>query len=96
MPTYIPIAGTIKSIMIHTYCDTTAGSNENISMYFRLNNTTDTLIQTLGANTAYRSFLNSALSIAVAAGDWFEIKMVAPTWATNPSGMRFSGFVYVE
>lgn len=32
----------------------------------------------------------------VAVGDFIEIKVVCPTWATNPATVAFGGTVYVE
>lgn len=84
---YIPIAGTIVAAQVTTYA-VTAGSNENWSMYLRLNNSTDTLIATVGQSANYRVWLNTALSIAVSAGHRIEVKEVQPTWATDPATVR--------
>lgn len=87
--------GTIKIAEIYCYSGT-AGTNESWSLYIRKNNTTDTLIATVGAATNERIFSNAALSIAMVAGDYFEIKAVNPTWATNPLTTIFGGYVYLE
>lgn len=87
--------GTITAAYLHTYGNT-AGSNENWSVYIRLNDTTDTLIETIGASTNERIFDNTGLSIAVVVGDFFEIKFVNPTWGTNPASVTGSGFVVIE
>jgi len=92
---YIPKAGTIKAARIYSYAGT-AGSNENWSMYIRKNNTSDTLIQTLAANTNDRVWANDALSIAVVAGDYIEIKEIQPAWGTNPATVTRTGVVYIE
>jgi hypothetical protein len=92
---YIPRAGTIKRAEIYCYSGT-PGTNESWSGYVRLNNTTDTLIQTRAVNTNERVFTNSALSIAVVAGDYIEIKFINPTWATNPATTIFGGYIYIE
>jgi len=92
---YIPKAGTIKRAEIYCYSGT-AGTNQAWSGYIRLNNTTDTLISTLSVATSERIFSNSALSIAVVAGDYFEIKFINPTWATNPLTTIFGGYIYIE
>lgn len=93
---YIPRAGIIKAAEIIMRADTVAGSNENISMNIRLNNSTDTLIQTVGAAAAERRFTNTSLSITVAAGDYIELKMLSPSWGTNPTGVTLGGHIYVE
>ncbi len=92
---YIPRAGTIKRAEIYCYSGT-AGTNQAWSGYVRLNNATDTLIATLSVATNERVFSNAALSIAVVAGDYFEIKFINPTWATNPATTIFGGYIYIE
>ena len=92
---YIPRSGIIKRVEIYCYSGT-AGTNESWSGYIRLNNTTDTLIQTRAVNTSERVFSNSSLNIAVVAGDYFEIKFINPTWATNPLTTIFGGYVYID
>lgn len=92
---HIPRAGTIKVARIYCYSGT-AGTAENWSGYIRLNNLTDTLIQTIGSATNERIFTNTSLSIAVVAGDYIEIKFINPTWATNPLTTIFGGYIYIE
>lgn len=81
--------------MIYCYAGT-AGTAENWTANIRLNNTTDTLIETIGASTNERIFNNESLNIAVVAGDYIEIKMVNPLWATNPATAIFGGYIYIE
>ena len=92
---YIPNSGTLTVCYIYGYA-LTAGSGDNWSVYIRLNNTTDYLVQTLGSTDAQRLWSNTSLSIGVSAGDYFEIKEVCPTWSTNPMNHRRSGVIYVE
>jgi hypothetical protein len=93
---YCPKAGTIKAAYIFWRAGGTPGTAENLSLYIRLNNTTDTLIATISDEQAVKVFSNTALSIAVAQGDYIEIKMVSPTWSTEPSLIYLSGVVYIE
>ena len=92
---HIRKAGTIKIANIYVYSGT-AGSAEAWSFYIRKNNTTDTLIATLSVSASERVFTNSALSIAMAVGDYFEIKAINPLWATNPLTCIIGGYVYIE
>jgi hypothetical protein len=92
---YIPKAGTIKAAYIFSYAGT-AGTNENWSTYIRLNNSSDTLIQTLAANTNDRVWSNTNLNISVAAGNYIEIKEIFPAWATNPATVTRNGVIYIE
>jgi hypothetical protein len=86
---------TIAMASVRWYAATVAGSAENISVYIRVNNTTDTLIATIGTTAAEKHFNNTGLSISLTAGDYFEIKIVQPTWVTNPTGVLLSGYVTI-
>ncbi len=92
---YIRKAATIKVANIYCYAGT-AGTAEAWSLYIRKNNAADTLIQTNSVATNERVFLNTALNIAMATGDYFEIKMINPAWATNPLTVIFGGYIYLE
>ncbi len=92
---YIRRACTIKLAEIYCYSGT-AGTAEAWSLYIRKNNTTDTLIQTVSVAANERIFSNNTLNIAMAAGDYFEIKAINPTWATNPLTTIFGGYIYFE
>ncbi len=103
---YIPKSGTITRALIYTY-STGAGGNQNWSLYIRMNNTTDTLIETRGVSANERIFQNNALNIAVTAGEYFEIKGVQPCWGTvipilnlcvgaSPTGTTYAGYVWIE
>lgn len=87
-------AGVIKIVNLYTFA-AVAGSNQAWSLYVRLNDTTDTLVATVSAATQERIFNNSGLAIAVAAGDYIQLKMVNPTWTTDPTGVLGSGYLYV-
>ncbi len=83
--------------MFLAFVCTTPGSAETSTINFRLNDTTDTVItagvQNNATNTVYN---NQALSIPVAAGDYFELKWVTPAYATNPTSVLLSAIVYVQ
>lgn len=91
---YVPRAGIITAAFVYGSFLTT-GTNEAWAASIRVNNTTDTLIQSLASNSADRVWSNTALSVAVARGDYIEIKLVNPTWATNPADGRLSAVVYI-
>jgi len=91
---YFAKAAVIRRADINWYEGTVVGTNENISIYIRLNDTTDTLIQTVGAAAASKIFTNAALTIAIAAGDYIEIKIVTPAWVTNPTNVCVGGVIY--
>ena len=92
---YIRKAGTIKIAEIYCYSGT-AGSAESWSLYIRKNNSADTLIATLSVSSSERVFSNTSLAIAVAVGDYIEIKAVNPLWSVNPLTTIFGGYLYIE
>jgi len=91
---YFTRACEIKASEVYLFAAGTAGSNENISIYIRLNNTTDYLVATVGAATAERRFTNSAMSVPITtpATDYIEYKVVYPTWATPPTTVTCGGY----
>jgi len=93
---YFPTKGRITKIMLSTYSNLGAGTAEDISVYFRLNNTTEWLVQLVALATGTREYINRNLNIPVTTADYGEMKMVCPTWGTNPTGMRGGGYIYVE
>jgi hypothetical protein len=54
------------------------------------------LIQTLNVSSSERVFSNAGLSIAVAVGDYIEIKGIQPAWGTNPLTTIYGGYIYIE
>lgn len=87
--------GTITHAEIYNYSGT-AGTNEAWSLYIRKNNTTDYLIATVSSATNERVFSNTAMSIPIVSGDYVEIKMVNPTWVTNPLTCIFGGYLVLN
>jgi hypothetical protein len=96
---YIRKSGTIIGAEIYSFAGT-AGTAEAWSHYIRKNNTTDFLIATISAATSERVWtnwnLNGGSGIAMASGDYFEIKMINPTWVTNPLTYIAGGYVYIQ
>jgi hypothetical protein len=90
-----PIKAVIRKAILTEYA-VVAGTNENISIYIRKNDTTDYLIQTVGSALNNRTFTNLAMNIPVTIGDVIELKMVCPAWATNPTTVIGSGMIYLE
>lgn len=88
---HVTANGNLTQAVITMYA-TTAGTAENISVYIRKNNTTDYLVQTVGVSALVRVFIG-AFAQAFVQGDTFEIKIVYPTWATNPLGVTWDGTV---
>lgn len=90
---YVQRAGKIVAVRIFGRC--TVGSAENSTVAFRLNDTTDTTItSTLAMNATPFTVNNTALSIAVAVGDYFGIKITTPAWVTNPTAVDLVAQIY--
>lgn len=92
---YIPKSGTIKGANVIMY-QGTPGTAENISLHIGINNTTFTLVSTVGVSTTPRIFTNNSLSIPVVAGDYVAMRWTFPVWVTNPSATYCGGTIYIE
>ena len=87
----MPSAITIKAAYGVVNIAGTLGSSQNVSVYIRVNNTTDTAITTTSQWTANpTTFSNTGLSLALSAGDFIVIKLVFPTWTTNPTSISMA------
>lgn len=92
----IPVSGTITEAVLYSYANSVAGSNQAWTFSIRLNNTTDTLVQSLSLSTAERRWKNTGLSIPVVGGvDYVEGKFVNPTWGTSPTAWYGSGYIKI-
>jgi len=91
-----PKSGTIKAVGVSHRIVTTLGTNESCQLGVGVNTnyTNFTTSYTLDINT--RQTLYSGLNVAVVAGDYGTIRFVAPTFATNPVGVRFTFTIYIE
>jgi len=93
---YIPRAGTVTAVVFQFWNSGTLASAQNSTLNFRLNGTTSTAITTAAVNNSAATSGSAALSIPVAAGDYFQILWTTPVWAPNPTNVRLAVVVYVE
>ena len=94
---YIQKAGSIKLGRFTVRNTGTGGTTETSTVSVRLNNTTDTEISAaVTTDQTFQSFTSGALAVAVAAGDYVEIKWVTPAWVTNPTNLLLAGQLYIE
>lgn len=93
----IPVAGTVIRLDFEVQVAGTLGDAATSAVNFRLNNTTDTQITAAASYTAVRQAYSATVSITVAAGDYFQIKVANPTWATtNPTVVTYTCVVTVR
>ena len=98
---YVPFTSTLTNVTIATGSAVVA-TTENTTVIFRLNNTTDTTLSSTikfsggnaQSNGAILAYNITGLSIAVSAGDFFEIKFTTPTWVTNPTSASLTIHLY--
>jgi hypothetical protein len=95
MPVRIPVACTLRAAYFEWIVIGTPSSGEDASVYIRLNNTTDVTVSTTAeTNAKHNLFQATALSQAIAAGDQLAVKIVTPTWVTNPTSTAITGFLF--
>jgi len=93
----IPKTATIKRIRLQISATTIGSSGENVEIYLRVNNSTDTLLTDnvpINSNIYYTRTWTG--SIPVTAGDYVEFKMVTPAWSVVPNIPGISGQIYLE
>jgi hypothetical protein len=83
---------TIKELIL-TSLHANAGSNEDVTLYIRnITTATDYLVGTFkedySANAA-KTFKFTGLNIAVNGTDFWTVKILTPTWVTNPTSVRY-------
>lgn len=94
---FVPRSGKIKKVYANFNQSGVLGTAETSTVYIRLNNTTDTVISSAVKNDSTPvSVIEDGLDINVSAGDYFSIKWVTPTWATNPTTFRIQAIVWIE
>ena len=95
MKLYITKPGTIKRILVEFSC--TIGSNEAAAIYIRVNDTTDVLVHSgVQLNVSPQYYLNDTLNVSVSLWDFITLKLVTPTWVTNPTALDINAVIYIE
>jgi hypothetical protein len=90
-------SGTITACYVTAYASGTVGTTETSTLSIRLNNTTDTSVSSaVVLDTGVHDYSNTGLSIAVVAGDYIQLKLLTPTWATNPGTISVSATIKVS
>ena len=84
-----PFAMEITFVQVRVIIAPTVGSAGDVTFYVRVNDTTNNLLGTMAWTAAGVNATFTPAAIALAANDTWTVRMVTPTWATNPS------FVYV-
>jgi hypothetical protein len=78
-------SGTVTKATIFIYCSTTDGSTEAVTFSLRINDATDHLItNSMTFNGTPKRVDITGLSIPFTDLQKYVIKMVSPTWVTNP------------
>lgn len=94
----LPFACTLIGFSSSVFCGGTP-TNEAYSVYLRANNTTDILLSNafnLNTSGGITYFSSSVLSTALSAGDKIELKIVFPTWTTNPTSVSHNFIFYFK
>lgn len=85
---YPPTAGTITRARVQVGVQGVNGTTESVAVYLRKNATTDyALTTTMTYDSTFNTVNATGLSIPVTDGDYFTVKIVCPTWATNPTNV---------
>lgn len=94
---YIRKSGTIKQVHIRAQ-SVGAASTEPWTIGLKLNTDPNNVAVMSASPSGPSEWIWNATNttISVSAGDFINVGYGTPTWATNPTGMTFSGYVYIE
>lgn len=91
---YIPFACTLTNVYAKVTVAVT-GTSENVAFYIRVNDTTDNAVTTTWQWTAASNAVSAtSFGLSLSAGDYINLKVVTPTWVTNPTGAGFACALY--
>lgn len=93
---YFNRAGTLTKFRCSVYVAGTLATTEQSTLFFRLNDTTNTNISTVVQFDALQqTYSNTGLAITIADGDFGVIGLTTPTWVTNPTsiGIECTGWI---
>ncbi|MFY9309156.1 MAG: hypothetical protein WAQ28_08945 [Bacteroidia bacterium] len=93
---YIPATGTIDACYLLITVAGTLGTSETSTIYIRKSGVDTTVSSSVQANQAVNAVSNSALNIAVTAGNYIELKWVTPAWVTNPTSVGISAQIHIK
>lgn len=92
----IPFARTLRAAAI-TISATAGATTEASTFSARINDTTDVLLSSaITMDQSLQTFAVTGLSQAIAANDKIEIKVLTPTWTTNPTTVRASVTLFFD
>lgn len=94
LPLYIPKSGTIKNILISSRCAN--GTSENSTFILFINDVSNATLTSSYKFNTLNSFINYSVAINVNANDYLYVRWQTPTWATNPTQVRFNIIFYIE
>ncbi len=91
-----PVTKTIRKAFIRLFASTIAG-DRSISIYVRINSSTDYLIATVNTSVANREFVNQSLNIPIVENvDTISCYAVASGGTTNSTGVYLGGYFICE
>lgn len=93
---YIPRSGVITKCYFTVIGDPSA-TNETGTVSIRVNNATDNTVSSSVTFNAYQSYYNNtSLNIPVTEGNYIWVKVLTPTWATNPNILGILGQIELD
>jgi len=93
---YIPKTGVLVGVAINILTNGTVGTGESWAMSIRKGDGTLATVASVATINAHRTFLNTSMSLSVTAGDYVEVQLVNPTWATPPTNISVCGNILIR
>ncbi len=87
-----PFTGTLTHVYLVVQVDGTLGSAENVTVTLRKNGADTSITGTMLWNVKNVAVLEMTGSASVTKGDMLSLKTAYPSWATNPTTVRVTGW----
>ena len=93
-----PVTGTVVKAFFNVQVGGTLGSSENVTL--TVSNVTAGTTQNISTSAQWTGaelvFSNTAMTLAVTAGDRLTVRFTTPAWVTNPTTTYYSATVVVR
>lgn len=91
----IPVTGTVVKYWVRVMVTGTLGTTEDVNYYLRWNDSSD-FGNMVDDWDGYSEVTSGTLSQSVTAGDTIALKILCPTWATNPTNVYVLFWILIE
>lgn len=92
----VPVAARLKKAYLTISVAGTLGTTEQATASVRVNSTDNDISTTVQFNAVRQAYTKTDFDVSVAAGDFLVLKVVHPTFVTNPTSVVYTLSLWFE